>query len=941
MKSRQGKTGNVAWLHTYRYWLVFAFSFLLYVNTVPNKYNLDDELVTTTEPDTPHRLTSKGISAIPEIIREPYYKDDQGYSYEYRPVVLITYAIENSLFGNNIHLSHLINALLYGLLCALLLLVLSSFLKDYSILLPLLVTLIFAAHPAHTEVVASAKNRDEILAMSFALLSALFLLPLAGWKSFAGFLLSLAFFALAVFSKSTIVVFALITPLLGLLFSRIGLKTALAYALLAIAVFMPVSSLPFTKIAYATAGSVAALVFPYLIIHPLNFDFRKRIQKLWITASSVAESNDFYRPFALPVSAAVVCVGFLLASSAALYFLRISYYLLPVTFLLPLPFLIADSAKRKWFLGIVACAALPGLILLRASYVSFDAGHPGYDALTAAYFLYAAYFISSKNFRLSWLFLLLLMALNFLLSSDVGIPVLILLVLFIPEHRKYVRFLKYLPAAILLVEFIYYLKSGPQGYSDFFSPGTVTLVILILLALLPAYKKFIWIIICLHIIGTTALCIRYTGLKEFYPVKQNLVDLGTELKIKSDKTLPPQIIPRSSMDRPISLIESPTTPSDPLEYKLGTTAQVFRKYLRLTLLPYPLSFYYGYKVIDKQSVLSSFNILTMVVYAFFLLAAIFFLKKNKLLSAALLIYLISLSVYSNLILPIPGTMADRFLFIPSLGFALFLGWVFLKIFHVDLHEKKYTLDWATIPRGLKLASGVLLLFYSTATVARNRSWHDHLTLFQTDIPHLENSSQANSLYAGHLVKYSFSETNPDKQRAMRELAEKHFIQALFVFDDFFNARYNLARVEVLLGKNNEAERNFYLASKLNPDYSYSWRSAIELAIAARHYRDARKYCMEAAAHLNDPAFYDQFSYSYFAEAKYDSAIIFAKEAAKRFPAVSDFPFNIGQTYQHLGNLDSALVYHEKALALSPGNSAIIKALDVLTALKNQQSAPKK
>ena len=92
--------------------IVFLFACLLYVNTIPNDYNLDDELVTRD-----HRTTSKGISAIPEIIDSYYYEDDIGYKYGYRPVTHIFFAIEHEFLGENPHLSHVINVLLYAFLC--------------------------------------------------------------------------------------------------------------------------------------------------------------------------------------------------------------------------------------------------------------------------------------------------------------------------------------------------------------------------------------------------------------------------------------------------------------------------------------------------------------------------------------------------------------------------------------------------------------------------------------------------------------------------------------------------------------------------------------------------------------------------------------------------------------------------------------------------------
>jgi hypothetical protein len=206
MTSKQKqKVKKEPWLHRYRYWVVFAFAFFLYANTITNHYCMDDELVTTTDKNIPHRLTSKGVAAIPQIFKEPYYKDNQGYAYDYRPVLLTTFAIEHSLFGDNPHVSHFINVILYALLCVLLVHVLSELLKDYNPVIPFVATLLFAAHPVHTEVVASIKNRDESLALIFFLVAAaaLFRSALAvGKAKWAWFALS-QIFLLSILSKPT------------------------------------------------------------------------------------------------------------------------------------------------------------------------------------------------------------------------------------------------------------------------------------------------------------------------------------------------------------------------------------------------------------------------------------------------------------------------------------------------------------------------------------------------------------------------------------------------------------------------------------------------------------------------------------------------------------------------------------------------------------------
>jgi len=202
------------WYHV----IVFLFSFLLYVNSISNDYNLDDELVTRN-----HRLTSKGISAIPEIFSSPYYQDASGYSYEYRPIVLASFAIEHSLFGESAFVSHFINVLLYALVCLLLFVVLKKLLSTYPAIVPFAITILFAAHTAHTEVVCSIKNRDELLGLGFGLLALLSVRYALNKNKLAGFFITLVLYCFALLSKSTYVSFAVLIPISALLFFSIKL----------------------------------------------------------------------------------------------------------------------------------------------------------------------------------------------------------------------------------------------------------------------------------------------------------------------------------------------------------------------------------------------------------------------------------------------------------------------------------------------------------------------------------------------------------------------------------------------------------------------------------------------------------------------------------------------------------------------------------------------
>lgn len=197
--------------------IIVAFAFVLYGNTIGNDYSFDDIYVTN------NRDIQQGISIIPKLFISLYanmYEDGKPLTFGYRPIVKTTFALEYSAFGPNPHISHFINILLYAFTCLLLFLILKRLFKDYHYLFPLVVTLLFMAHPSHTEVVSSLKNRDELLSFLGAIGSLyLFLLYIEKEKLYLGYI-GLFIFLLAYLSKPTVTVFLPIYPVILYFFTK-------------------------------------------------------------------------------------------------------------------------------------------------------------------------------------------------------------------------------------------------------------------------------------------------------------------------------------------------------------------------------------------------------------------------------------------------------------------------------------------------------------------------------------------------------------------------------------------------------------------------------------------------------------------------------------------------------------------------------------------------
>ncbi|HOZ31025.1 MAG TPA: tetratricopeptide repeat protein [Bacteroidales bacterium] len=167
--------------------IIFVFAFIIYANTLGHQYALDDKMTYWK-----NEFVQNGISGIKDILTYDsmagmFGKDSKELEGgRYRPLSLITFAVEVELFGKettdlsakapfkgNPGLSHFINIILYCFSLLILYKVLLKLFRDYKpkywyLSIPFIATMLFAAHPLHTEAVANIKGRDEILAFLFS-----------------------------------------------------------------------------------------------------------------------------------------------------------------------------------------------------------------------------------------------------------------------------------------------------------------------------------------------------------------------------------------------------------------------------------------------------------------------------------------------------------------------------------------------------------------------------------------------------------------------------------------------------------------------------------------------------------------------------------------------------------------------------------------------------
>jgi len=200
--------------------IIVLVCFLLYGNTLRNDYTLDDGIYTNQ-----NDFILKGFSAFKDIFdKGSLYGNDKTRDMQYRPLTLLSFMAEVSVFGFNPHISHFFNVLLFAFTAVLLYYFLKKILQRFDPITPVAATLLFIFHPIHTEVVASIKSRDEILGLLFGLATFYFILLYQEQKKKRYYLFSLGTFLIAIFCKENCLSFAVIIPLLLYFFSSLEIK---------------------------------------------------------------------------------------------------------------------------------------------------------------------------------------------------------------------------------------------------------------------------------------------------------------------------------------------------------------------------------------------------------------------------------------------------------------------------------------------------------------------------------------------------------------------------------------------------------------------------------------------------------------------------------------------------------------------------------------------
>jgi protein O-mannosyl-transferase len=312
--------------------------------------------------------------------------------------------------------------------------------------------------------------------------------------------------------------------------------------------------------------------------------------------------------------------------------------------------------------------------------------------------------------------------------------------------------------------------------------------------------------------------------------------------------------------------------------KFGTIFYSFLKYLQLLIFPHPLThdYYYNqipYRTFTDPMVLLSITLLAVLTYFLFKE-----FKNRSTFVFSTLFFAICFSIVSNLFFTVGIIMNERFVFIPSLGFCILLGYFILGL-KAKIGDKGYFIILISI-----------LSLYAFKTVSRNMDWKDNFALFSADFRTSTNSAKVATSLGGVMLE------NAQKEK-----------------DSAIRLRQMDSSIEILKH-----------SIEIYPEHSQTWLLLGNALYAMNHNEDEAlriyKHCVALRGNFFDANY--NLGVLYFNLGKYDSALMYITDAHQEQPDHREAKMVYTKSLAKLGRTAEAIAVGGASDAGSMSNLAL-------------------
>lgn len=373
--------------------------------------------------------------------------------------------------------------------------------------------------------------------------------------------------------------------------------------------------------------------------------------------------------------------------------------------------------------------------------------------------------------------------------------------------------------------------------------------------------------------------------------------------------------------------------------KYATIIYTWLIYIKLIIIPYPLTHDYYPYVIELKNWTNPFVIFSAGIFlwgGYYSIKHVFLFFKKKqaanIISFGFMFFVIVFSISSNLLFNIGAFMNERFVYIADIGFFIIIAKLLLVM------KEKY------IKTNLGFSLILLAFFipYSALTITRNPVWKNDYTLFRTDVKVSKNSAKCTVSAGGKTLEAAQKIRNKTARKKLLLEAKSYVSQGLNIHPKYFQAWELLGNINYELGAWEEAligYKNCLLLSKSDAGVLNNLRN---LAIKSREANSlvvsdkAIKILLKHRYQISNTLFIKSLNLE--KENKIDSALTVLNSILVSDSLNEEALNKLGQMYgQYKNDFRISEYYLLKAYEIAPTNPSILENLGTLYAITQETS----
>jgi protein O-mannosyl-transferase len=347
---------------------------------------------------------------------------------------------------------------------------------------------------------------------------------------------------------------------------------------------------------------------------------------------------------------------------------------------------------------------------------------------------------------------------------------------------------------------------------------------------------------------------------------------------------------------------------------------ILLKDLGLMLFPVTLVHDYGFAHSNLVSWSHPMVILSVIVHLVLLYFMIREFKKKSVLLFGMLFYIFTLSVYLHVFQVGPDYMAERFLFIPSLGFLIA---IVAGIETVTKASFDSTAEPIWKNKRAKIILSLIVVFGLLGfgkTINRNKAWENNRVLFETDIANLDDCSRAHYNYACVLHDDYYKAPSPDKI----ERILYHYQKAILISDRSMKAMLDLGSAYMEFGKPKKGKAVFEAAVEAHHGIAAPLMQLAKYYMSQNQYQSALVQYEKAGEFSKISEINHGKAICLFKLNRIDEAIKALEKGRDYNPENPEYYELLSDLYFFIGEKNKALKALDEAMKLSPNNISLLK-----------------